>query len=123
MVHLLKGHTDWVALTLFVSYCGYQAGYEKAKIRAEFYSKLSLRYERLWNQVNQQLEEAAIFAELNVLLEQESLGPADPDEEFDDRLRERVYRILIQSLDALFTAHRSFALPAPGLPASTCHLS
>jgi hypothetical protein len=85
------------ALTLFVSYCGYQSGYEKAKIRSEFYSKLSLRYERLWHQVNQQLEEAAIYAELDVLLEQESLAPADPDEEFDDRLRERAYRILMES--------------------------
>jgi hypothetical protein len=85
------------ALTLFVSYCGFQSGYEKAKIRAEFYSKLAPRYERLWNQINQGLEEASISAELDILLDQEVLVPAVSDEEFDDRLRERVYKILIES--------------------------
>jgi hypothetical protein len=85
------------ALTLCVSYCGFQSGYEKAKIRAEFYSKLVPRYERLWNQINQGLEEASISAELDILLDQEALVPGVSDEEFDDRLRERVYKILIES--------------------------
>ena len=85
------------ALTLFVSYSGIQARYEKAKIRAEIYSKLSPRYERLWNKINQGLDEESICAELDVLLEQEALVPAVPDQEYDDQLRERVYGILIKS--------------------------
>ena len=85
------------AVALFMSYSGFQQGYEKAKIRAEIYSKLSPRYEQLWNRINQGLDEESISAELEVLLEQESLVPPVPDEEYDDRLRERVYRVLIES--------------------------
>ena len=86
-----------LAVTLFVSYSGFQAGYEKAKIRAEFFSKLALRYEKLWNRINQGLEEDEISADLDNLLAQEDLIPSVPDEEYDDRLRERVYGILVES--------------------------
>jgi hypothetical protein len=85
------------ALTLFVSYSGFQAGYEKAKIRADFYSKLAARYEGLWNRINQALDEESICESLDCLLEQEAFVPAVPDEEYDDRLRERVYKILLES--------------------------
>lgn len=44
-------------VTLLASYSGLQSAYEKAKIRADFYSKLSSKYERLWNRINQALDE------------------------------------------------------------------
>jgi hypothetical protein len=93
-------------VALFMSYSGFQQGYEKAKMRAEIYSKLSPQYEGLWNQINQGLEEESIIAELDVLLEKEALVPAVPDEEYDDRLRERVYKILVES--------KEIAAPTPG---------
>jgi hypothetical protein len=84
-------------LTLFVSYSGFQQRYEKAKIRTDLYSKMSLRYERLWNRINQGLDEESIGAELDILLELETFIPAVPDEEYNDRLRERAYKILVES--------------------------
>jgi hypothetical protein len=92
------------AVTLFVSYSGYQPGYEKAKIRAEFFSKLSLRYEQLWNRINQGLDESEISAQLDNLLAQEDLVPSVSDEEYDDQLRERVYGILVESKGLTTTA-------------------
>ena len=85
------------ALTLFASYSGFQTEYEKAKIRADLYLKLSARYERLWNRINQGLDDESISAHLEVLLDQETLVPTAPDQRYDDRLRERVYKMLIDS--------------------------
>lgn len=85
------------ALTLFASYSGLQPEYEKAKIRADLYSKLSARYERLWNQINLGLDEESICAQLELLLEQEDLIPTAPDQKYDDKLRERTYRLLVES--------------------------
>jgi hypothetical protein len=84
-------------LTLFVSYSGFQQRYEKAKIRTDLYSKMSLRYERLWNRINLELDEKSISDELDILLELEAFIPAVPDEEYNDQLRERAYKILVES--------------------------
>lgn len=84
-------------LTLFASYSGLQSAFEKAKIRADFFSKLSSQYEKLWNRINQALDEESISAALDILLDQEALVPIVPDQEYDDRLRERVYNMLIDS--------------------------
>ncbi len=92
------------SLTLFSSYSGYQQRFEKAKIRTEFYTKLSARYERFWNQINQGLDDQSISTELDILLELEAFVPA-PDEEYNDGLRKRVYKILIESKDVIAVTH------------------
>jgi hypothetical protein len=85
------------ALTLFASYSGLQPDYEKAKIRADLYSKISAGYERLWNRVNQGLDDESISKDLEVLLDQETLVPTAPDQKYDDSLRERTYKMLVES--------------------------
>jgi hypothetical protein len=85
------------ALSILLSYSGVGSGLEKAKVRADFYSKLTPRYEQLWKRINQALDEESIAGELNRLLEAETLLPAATDEKYDDRLRERVYKILLES--------------------------
>jgi hypothetical protein len=85
------------SITLFASYSGTLPEFTKAKIRANLYSKLMARYERLWNRINQGLDEEAIYERLEILQEQEDMIPTAPDQKYDDKLRERIYKMLVES--------------------------
>jgi hydroxyethylthiazole kinase-like sugar kinase family protein len=85
-------------VALWSSYSSVGSDYAKATASAAFYSKLAQRSEKVWNHAQQiGTFEDEIVAELNALDEQEALAPESPGAEYDERLRDRVYRIVTQS--------------------------
>jgi hypothetical protein len=85
------------AVALVTSYSPVGADLEKAKNLNRFYGGLASRYEQTWLRSQQGVYQDVTFEELEALVFQESLAPEPPSGEYDDRLRERVYQILVKS--------------------------